>query len=98
MININIDNDIVNKKLDEAINAKVEELAYERYFLTYDELAKFLNLSKPTIEDIFIKNGKLKYYKMGSKYLFKRTEVCDLLDSITEKMDSRNNDFKLINS
>ena len=32
--------------------------------MTYKELAEYLNLSKPTIEELLINNG-LKYYMVG---------------------------------
>ncbi|MEK4678631.1 helix-turn-helix domain-containing protein [Bacillus sp. FSL W7-1294] len=80
--------------LEKAINEKVDELAKEKYFLTYKELTEYLNISKPTIEDRLIKNG-LKYYKVGSKYLFKKNEVDEFLDDMTSNMDATNNDIKL---
>nr|WP_216667930.1 helix-turn-helix domain-containing protein [Sporosarcina jiandibaonis] len=79
--------------LEKAINARVEKLAKQKYFMTYNELAEYLNLSKPTIEDRLIKNG-MKYYKQGSKYLFKRDEVDAFLDSMTASMTATNNDIK----
>lgn len=79
--------------LEKAINEKVDELAKMKYFMTYTELARYLNLSKPTIEDRLVKNG-LKYYKQGSKYLFKKNEVDEFLDDMTASMNATNNDLK----
>lgn len=93
MLDIRADNNTVKKMLEEAIKEKVEEIAKEKYFLTYNELAKYLNISRPVIEERLIKNG-LKYYKVGSKYLFKRDEVDSFLDDITSIMSITNNDFK----
>lgn len=93
MLDINIDQDTVKDMLEKAINERVDELAKEKYFLTYNELASYLNLSKPTIEDRLIKNG-LRYYKQGSKYLFKKDEVDLFLDEMTESMTATNNDIK----
>ena len=50
MFDINIDENEAREILEQAINARVEELAKEKYFMTYKELANYLNLSKPTIE------------------------------------------------
>ncbi|PEI37467.1 excisionase [Bacillus cereus] len=94
MLNVQIDEKTVNSMLEKAINEKVDELAKEKYFLTYKELTEYLNISKPTIEDRLIKNG-LKYYKVGSKYLFKKNEVDEFLDDMTSNMDATNNDIKL---
>ncbi|WP_449355815.1 excisionase family DNA-binding protein [Virgibacillus natechei] len=79
--------------LEKEISKRVDEIVNEKYFMTYGELASYLNLSKPTIEDRLIKNG-LKYYKQGSKYLFKKNEVDDFLDDMTESMTATNNDIK----
>ncbi|WP_449623196.1 helix-turn-helix domain-containing protein [Robertmurraya sp. Marseille-Q9965] len=95
MLDIKIDEKTVSKMLEEAISERVEELAKQKYFFTYSELSKYLNISKPVIEERLIKNG-LKYYKMGSKYLFKRSDVDEFLDYITENMSTVNNDFKFI--
>ncbi|MGG3523359.1 helix-turn-helix domain-containing protein [Bacillus pseudomycoides] len=85
---------MVNSMLEKAINEKVEELAKEKYFLTYKELSEYLNISKPTIEERLVKNG-LRYYKVGTKYLFKKNEVDEFLDDMTSNMNATNNDIKL---
>lgn len=93
MFKVQIDERIINSILEKAINEKVEELAKLKYFMTYKELSEYLNISKPVIEDRLIKNG-LKYYKVGSKYLFKRDEVDAFLDEMTDQMTATNNDIK----
>jgi len=93
VLEISIDEKTVNTMLEKAINEKVDELAKMKYFMTYTELARYLNLSKPTIEDRLVKNG-LKYYKQGSKYLFKKNEVDEFLDDMTASMNATNNDLK----
>nr|WP_117156387.1 excisionase family DNA-binding protein [Paraliobacillus quinghaiensis] len=79
--------------LQEAIDDRVDKIARQKYFLTYSELSQYLNISKPIIEDRLIKNG-LKYYKVGSKYLFKKEEVDMFLDELTQSMTATNNDLK----
>ncbi|WP_096186856.1 helix-turn-helix domain-containing protein [Evansella halocellulosilytica] len=96
MLDIKVDDKTVNELLEKAINQKVEELAVEKYFMTYNELASYLNISKPVIEERLIKNG-LTFYKVGKKYLFKRNEVEDFLDNITAQMSVTNNDFMFFN-
>lgn len=93
MLNIDIDEKTVRVMLEKAINDRVEELVNEKYFMTFADLEKYLNLSKPTIMDRLIKNG-LRYYKQGSKYLFKKTEVDQFLDDMTMSMTDTNNDLK----
>lgn len=80
--------------LENAINERVEEIAKQKYFLTFSELSKYLNISRPLIEDRLIKNG-LNFYRIGSKYLFKREEVDEFLDYMTANMNIYNNDIKL---
>ncbi|MED3351951.1 helix-turn-helix domain-containing protein [Bacillus thuringiensis] len=80
--------------LEKAINERVEELAKEKYFLSFKELSEYLNISKPTIDEHLLKNG-LPYYKVGTKYLFKKNEVDEFLDDMTSNMNATNNDVKL---
>ncbi|KAA0744028.1 helix-turn-helix domain-containing protein [Bacillus sp. AY1-10] len=94
MLNVQIDEKTVNSMLEQAINEKVEELAKEKYFLSFKELSEYLNISKPTIDEHLLKNG-LPYYKVGAKYLFKKNEVDAFLDDMTSNMNATNNDIKL---
>lgn len=97
MLNIQIDEKTVQDMLEKAINERVDEIVKQKYFITYAELAAYLNISKPTIEDRLIKNG-LKFYKVGSKYLFKREEVDLFLDDMTASMTATNNDINFFKS
>ncbi|KAB2287424.1 helix-turn-helix domain-containing protein [Staphylococcus epidermidis] len=96
MFNINIDKDEARALLEQAINERVDELVNEKYFITYKELAEYLNLSKPTIEELLINNG-MKYYMVGSTYRFKKSDVDEFMEKITSHMDIHNNDLKQIN-
>lgn len=96
MFNINIDEDEARALLEQAINEHVDELVNEKYFITYKELAEYLNLSKPTIEELLINNG-MKYYMVGSTYRFKKSDVDEFMEKITSHMDIHNNDLKQIN-
>ena len=96
MFNINIDEDEARELLEQAINARVDELAKEKYFMTYKELSNYLNLSKPTIEELLINNG-MKYYMVGSTYRFKKSDVDEFMEQLTAHMNIQNNDFKQVN-
>ncbi|MDU0435020.1 helix-turn-helix domain-containing protein [Staphylococcus haemolyticus] len=96
MFNINIDEEEARALLEKAINERVDELAREKFFMTYKELAEYLNLSKPTIEELLINNG-LKYYMVGSTYRFKKSDVDEFMEKVTSHMDIHNNDLKQIN-
>lgn len=96
MFNINIDEEEARALLEKAINQRVDELARQKFFMTYKELSEYLNLSKPTIEDLLINNG-LKYYMVGSTYRFKKSDVDEFMEKITSHMDIHNNDLKQIN-
>ncbi|MDK8176494.1 helix-turn-helix domain-containing protein [Staphylococcus simulans] len=93
MFNIDIDEQEARDMLQKAIDERVDELARQKYFMTYKELSEYLNLSKPTIEDLLIKNG-LRYYMVGSTYRFKKSDVDEFMEHITSQMDIRNNDLK----
>lgn len=96
MFNINIDEDEAREMLQKAIDERVDELATQKYFMTYKELSEYLNLSKPTIEELLIKNG-LKYFRVGSTYRFKKSDVDEFMNNITSQMDIHNNDLKKLN-
>lgn len=93
MFNINIDEEEARDMLQKAIDERVDELARQKYFMNYKELSEYLNLSKPTIEDLLIKNG-MRYFKVGSTYRFKKSDVDEFMERITSQMDNRNNDLK----
>ncbi|PTJ28480.1 helix-turn-helix domain-containing protein [Staphylococcus simulans] len=93
MFNIDIDEQEARDMLQKAIDERIEELVHDRYFMTYKELSEYLNLSKPTIEDLLIKNG-MRYFKLGSTYRFKKSDVDEFMERITNQMDNRNNDLK----
>ena len=93
MFNIDIDEQEARDMLQKAIDERVDELARQKYFMNYKELSEYLNLSKPTIEDLLIKNG-LRYFMVGSTYRFKKSDVDEFMDHITSQMDRRNNDLK----
>lgn len=93
MFNIDIDEQEARDMLQKAIDERVDELARQKYFMTYKELSEYLNLSKPTIEDLLIKNG-MRYFKIGSTYRFKKSDVDEFMERITCQMDNRNNDLK----
>ncbi len=95
MFNINIDESEARQMLQEAIDKRVEELASEQYWLTYKQLAEYLNLSKPTIDDLLIKNG-MPYFRVGSTYRFKKSDVDNFMNSVTAQMDLMNNDLKTL--
>ncbi len=89
LIDIKIDDDVVNKKLDEAISERVDELAHDRYFMTMKELSEYVNLSTPVIKDRLIMNG-LPHYRVGQKYLFRKKDVDSFLDSVLENLTGTN--------
>ena len=95
MFDINIDESEAREMLQKAIDERVEELAKEKYFMTYKELAEYLNLSKPTIDELLIKNG-MPYFRVGSTYRFKKCDVDNFMDSVTAQMDLMNNDLKTL--
>ncbi|WP_145417856.1 helix-turn-helix domain-containing protein [Staphylococcus hominis] len=96
MFNINIDEQEARELLEQAINQRVDELAREKMFMNYKELSEYLNLSKPTIEELLLNNG-LKHYRYGSRYLFKKSDVDAFMNQLTSHMDIHNNDFKQVN-
>lgn len=97
MFQLQVDEQTAREMMQKAIDEKVEEIASEKYFMTYNELADYLQISKPVIDERLIKNG-MKFYKVGAKYLFKKSDVNQFLDDITANMNIGNNDFKFYSS
>lgn len=95
MFNIGIDEDEARELLEQAINKRVDELARDKYFMTFKELSEYLNLSKPTIDELLIKNG-MRYFRVGSTYRFKKSDVDAFMEQITAQMDIQNNDLKRV--
>ena len=95
MFNIGIDEDEARELLEQAINERVDELARDKYFMTFKELSEYLNLSKPTIDKLLIKNG-MRYFRVGSTYRFKKSDVDAFMEQITAQMDIQNNDLKRV--
>lgn len=95
MFNINIDEDEARELLEQAINERVDELVRDKYFMTFKELSEYLNLSKPTIDELLIKNG-MRYFRVGSTYRFKKSDVDAFMEQITAQMDIQNNDLKRV--
>ena len=93
ILNIQVDDEQIKELMNKAIQERLDEFAKEVYFMTYEELCNYVRVSRPIIEERFIKNG-LRFYKNGNKYLFKRREVDAFLDEITEQMELGNNDFR----
>ena len=89
MINVQVDENTVNQMLEQAINERVDELAKQKYFLNMKELSEYVNLSIPVIHDRLILND-LPHYRMGTKYLFKRSEVDAFLDEMTKSLTGTN--------
>lgn len=96
MLNIQVDETKIEEMMQRAIDDRVDELAKEKFFMTYAELEKYVNLSRPTIEDRFLKNG-LRYFKQGSKYLFRKSDVDEFLNQMCESMTATDNDIKFFN-
>lgn len=93
MLEINVNESTVKELLQKAIDERVEELAKEKFFMTFKELEKYVNLSRPTIEDRLLKNG-MRFFKQGSKYLFRKSDVDQFLNEMCESMTATNNDIK----
>lgn len=93
MFKLQVDEETAKQMMETAINEKVEELARERFFMTYSDLCAYLNLSRPVIDEKLVKNG-LRYFKQGNKYLFRKQDVDNFLEEIIAEMDNTNNNFK----
>ncbi|MCK4665012.1 MAG: helix-turn-helix domain-containing protein [Bacteroidales bacterium] len=49
--------------------------------LTRKEVANFLRISLPTLHQ-YQKDGRLKYYRIGRRVLFKKSEILDSIEVI----------------
>ena len=56
--------------------------------LTRKELANFLHVSLPTLHK-YQKEGRLKYYRIGSRVLFKKSEILDSIEVIRKNVTNQ---------
>lgn len=89
MLNVEIDENVVNQLLEEEIQKKVDQLSYEKYFLTLQQLSEYLNLSIPTIKENLILKG-MPSYRKGTKHLFRKHEVDEFMDNMLDSLEGTN--------
>ncbi|HRP01654.1 MAG TPA: helix-turn-helix domain-containing protein [Candidatus Kapabacteria bacterium] len=74
---------VVNEALNEyAITQKAPEPAQE--LIKIDEVAKILQVSKPTVYD-WKKRGLIPFYRMANKIFFKKNEVYEALNKVRQR-------------
>jgi len=77
-------NDQISIKLDilkESLLTELKEKLLGSFYLTREELRKYLKFKSISSVDNMVKFG-LKKYKVGSKTLFKRFEVDEFVDNL----------------
>ena len=93
MLNVQLDEETVNQLIKDEVKKKVDELAALNYFMTYKETLEYVRMSRPTFEHALLESGLLDYYKVGTKYLFKRSDVDEALDLLTGSTTDTNRDL-----
>ena len=83
LITISIDEmkDIIKECISEIIEEKLLKKEPPDELLSRKEVAKLLMISLPTLNKKQ-KLGKIPYYRMGTRVLFKKSEVMKSLDAV----------------
>lgn len=90
---IGVDHELLEKLYKEEINKRLDLLENETLLMNMKQLCESMNLSRPTVEKIFIKNPDFPTIKINSKYMFHRKEVSEFLVNWSkEERRSRNNE------
>jgi predicted DNA-binding transcriptional regulator AlpA len=86
---IDIDVDLLERLYKEEINKHLDRLEKERKSLLIDmkELCELLQLSRPTVEKVFLKNPDFPSMRINSKWIFNRKEVDDFLRNQTGEVN-----------
>jgi len=63
-------------------DTKKEEQNSEKFYLTIDEVCQRLKISAPTLNS-YTKKGFLKSYKIGSRVLYKFSEIDSAISSMS---------------
>lgn len=86
MLNISLDENELKTIYDEAlqkrldswdkqVQQRLDDLENQSMLLDMKELCKRLNLSRPTVEKLFIYDPKFPAIRVGKKWVFNRKEV-----------------------
>lgn len=74
MFKIEIDEEEIKKIIKDQVQKQLEK-EIETLMIDVNELCKMVNLSRPTVEKLFIYNPKFPAIRAGKKWLFYRKEV-----------------------
>jgi excisionase family DNA binding protein len=74
MIKIEIDEEEIKKIIKEQVRQQLEK-EIESLMIDVNDLCKMVNMSRPTVEKLFIYNSKFPAIRVGKKWLFYRKEV-----------------------
>jgi hypothetical protein len=79
MIQVQLDEDYIEKKFQEELKVRLDRLQYEKTFWDMNELCKQTNMSVNTIKDNFFYEDDFPKYKVGGKWYFPSEETREFL-------------------
>ncbi|OKL37602.1 hypothetical protein [Domibacillus mangrovi] len=97
MIEIKIDEDELRSIYLVEVQRRLDKIESESLLMTGAELKKYLNLSWPTISELFLWRDDFKRIKVGSKYLFFKPDVDVFIEKWVREIEVAGGDAKSLN-
>jgi excisionase family DNA binding protein len=80
MIEIKLDDEEVKALFLAEVKLRLDKIELEALLMNSKQLCKYLSLSWPTIEKVFLSDPNFPRIRIGSKWLFPRKEVERYID------------------
>jgi excisionase family DNA binding protein len=80
MIEIKLDDEEVKALFLSEVKSRLDKIELEALLMNSKQLCKYLSLSWPTIEKVFLSDPNFPRIRIGSKWLFPRKEVERYID------------------
>ncbi|MEW4231642.1 helix-turn-helix domain-containing protein [Priestia megaterium] len=89
MLEIKLDDEELKSLFLNEVNMRLDKIELEALLMNSKQLCKYLSLSWPTIEKVFLSDPKFPKIRIGSKWLFPRKEVESYIDIWTIGMKKK---------
>lgn len=80
LIDIRINEEELKALYLEEVNRRLEKIELQSLLMDSKQLCKFLSLSWPTVNSVFLSDPNFPSIRIGSKWLFPRKEVESYID------------------
>jgi excisionase family DNA binding protein len=80
MLEIKLDDDEVKALFLAEVKSRLDKIESQALLMNSKQLCKYLSLSWPTVEKVFLSDPNFPRIRLGSKWLFPRKEVERYID------------------